>query len=105
MAGVRDFKKLTVSDEGMNRVQEYINLALRPILASSIGNGVLLTNIELASGANEVEHKLGREPQGYLVVQKDANESVWDSQSTNTRKRIILSLNTSGACTVSLWVF
>lgn len=89
------------STEELNRIQDYIVKTLTPLLNSAIGNGVLLRDLQLAIGTNEVAHKLGRVPQGWIVVDKNLNEDICSTAKT----RNLLTLETSGAVTVSLWIF
>ena len=61
----------------------------------------LVTASLLASGAVNVNHGLGRVPQGWIVVGIDAQATVWSSGSTNKT----LTLLTSADAGVTLWVF
>lgn len=101
---LRELRKIGASDE-INKVQEYVGLALRPLLANPLLDGLLLEDVELANGVTEVPHKLGRELRGWLIVRQDANASIWDSQTAHTRRNVSLMLNASAAVTVSIWVF
>lgn len=102
--GVRDYKKLGGSDES-NRVQDNVETALRPILASPIVNGVLLTGVTLANGVTTVEHKLGRTLRGWIIVGQNANASIWDSQAGNNLAARTLILNSNAIVTVNIWCF
>jgi hypothetical protein len=93
-------------DDNINKVQDNVQLALNPIINSPIINGILLSNITLTSGQdNIIEHKLGRELRGYLVVKKSANSNIWDLQDINKLSRLTLNLQCSTNCVISLWVF
>lgn len=78
---------------------------LNPLLANLLVQGHVLDGVALASGATTVNHGLGRDLVGYLVILKNANVTIWDSQSTNQRPNLTLILNSSGTVTVSLYVF
>jgi hypothetical protein len=97
---IRSFRKLGASDE-LNKVQDNIEYVLGPVLSSAIIDGVLLNDVKLVSGLNVVDHKLGREPRGWIVVSPQANEQIWSSGQT----RSTLLLNASGPITSSFWVF
>lgn len=97
---IRSFKKVGASDE-LNKIQDNISYALDPIIGSPIINGVLLKNVVLKAGLNIVDHKLGRVPQGWIVVSPQANESMWSSGQTGSS----LLINASGPITSSFWVF
>ena len=101
---IRSFKKMG-SDDDINRIQDNIDAVLRPLQASAIGQGNLLTGVALINGSTEVEHKLGRELIGWIIVQQNANAPVWDRQSTNVKKSRTLVLNSTASMSVTLWVF
>jgi len=101
---VRSFKKMG-SEDDINRIQDNIDAVLRPLQASPIGQGNLLTGVVLINGATEVEHKLGRDLLGWIIVGKNQNLQVWDSQSTNVKKSKTLVLNCTAALVCSIWVF
>ena len=66
-------------------------------------NGVLLTGVELGSTATQVPHSLGREPQGWIIVNKNADANVW--QSSKDLSKAFVTLQASADVTVDLWVF
>lgn len=104
MGSPKTFKQIAGSEE-LNRVQDNIDTAFNPFLNSEIVDGILLTNIPLVTGVNEINHKLGRILQGWIPVGQSANANIWDSQATNIRKARTLILNSSANLTISLWVF
>lgn len=79
--------------------------ALNPVLANQLMGGNLLQSITVASGANTINHSLGRKLQGYVVVMNNAAVTFYDSQATNQYPDLTLVLNASGAATISLYVF
>jgi predicted Zn-dependent protease with MMP-like domain len=102
---IKSLKTIELPDEvakfQYNVVEAFTNIASVEIL-----NGVLLKQVELVTGQdNNVNHKLGREPQGYIIVRKRANSNIWDSQDTNKFKDLTLVLNCSANVTVDLWIF
>lgn len=100
------FKKLSSDDALINRLQENVQQALLPVSSSEIIDGILLKNVELVSATdNAVQHKLGRVPLGWAVVGKRSQADVWDGQSTNSNKSLILVLRCSANVVVDLWVF
>lgn len=117
MSKVKSLKKLSLdldlADKKLQRqlmktskMQENIQAALTPLINSVIIDGTLLKNISLISGqVNVIDHKLAREIIGYIVIRKDSNSNVWDSQKTNNLKNINLKLHTDNNCEVDLWVF
>jgi hypothetical protein len=79
--------------------------SLNPLLGNPLVNGNLLNGIKVTTGANVLNHGLGRSLQGYMVVMNNANVTFYDSQSTNPRPSLTLILNASGDATISLYVF
>lgn len=78
---------------------------LNPIIANPIVNGQILSNVAVVNGTNIINHKLGRNLQGYLVILKDANVDIYDSQQTNQMPDLTLRLVSSGTANISLYVF
>lgn len=78
---------------------------INPVLANPLVQGQLLSNISVSSGANVINHKLGRKLQGYIVVLNSAAVTYYDSQSTNQTPDLTLILNASGSAVISLYVF
>ncbi len=79
---------------------------LNPLLASPLSNGVYLRAVALLTGDNAVMHRLGRKPQGWLVIrQYNAYAGLFDKQADNQMPQSTLVLNASGPTTVDLYVF
>ncbi len=79
--------------------------SLNPILANPLVGGNLLKGVMLATGDNTINHGLSEKLQGYIVVMASAGVTIYDKQTTNPRPQLTLVLNSSGAATVSLYVF
>lgn len=93
--------RYTSGEDILNKVQDNVDTALRPIIGSAIISGVLLNNVSLINGATVVNHKLGKKLQGYIVVKKSANANIWDGAANTST----ITLHSDAACTVSLWCF
>lgn len=78
---------------------------LNPIISNPLFSGNLLQGVDLATGANTINHGLGDKLQGYIVVLNSANVTFYDSQKSNPRPQLTLILNASGPTTVSIYVF
>lgn len=78
---------------------------LNPIIANPLMSGQIISGIKLNTGANVINHGLARKLVGYLVILNSAAQTFYDSQATNQRPDLTLILNSSGAATVSLYVF
>jgi hypothetical protein len=77
---------------------------LNPLLGNPLSNGQLLDNVNLVNGTNIINHTLGRKLQGWIKV-LGGSAIIYDNQSTNPTPQLTLSLTSSAAVTVSLWVF
>jgi len=75
---------------------------LNPVLSLPPNNGILLKNIQITTGVNVINHKLGQTPQGWIVTDQDASCTFYRSAPFND---LTLSLTASANTTISLWVF
>ena len=103
---MREFKKINTLDPELVKVQGNIQEYLRGITTNPLLDGVRVTGISLsASGTTPVEHTLGREPLGWILIRKRGTADVWDSQDTNALPSRTLALNCSVNVEVDLWIF
>lgn len=109
MPRLKKFQKIDHPDYAVNRIQDNIEQAFEPVTRSEILQGVLTSSVQLKTGQdNLVEHKLGREVRGYLVIAKSASATVCDKlldATDNTNKKLFLNLQSSADVTVRLWIF
>ncbi len=56
---------------------------------------------EITTSGLEIVHNLGRQPQGWIILGKDANVDIWETSKSST----ILSLDADGTTNFSIWVF
>lgn len=89
----------------LNQVQDHLQRSLSPLLGNSALYGELINSVKLVSGANRVDHKLGRKLQGWTIVRQRAQAQVWDSQDSNLTPELNLTLSASAPVTVDLYVF
>jgi hypothetical protein len=98
---MRSLKKLASDSAEFNRFQEYVQATLGPLLQSPLLDGVLISGVALTTAPLEIDHKLGRQPQGWILVSPDAEETVWQ---VSVDKRTLV-LQASGSLTSNLWIF
>ena len=112
----KTYKKLYINPQDplagvLNSVQDQIEQSVTPIAESEIVDGNLIKEIDLTTGAdNLIEHKLGREPLGWIVVRKfaavDIYESLTDSSgSSYDRKKFINFQVGTNMTDVNFWIF
>ncbi len=78
---------------------------LNPVLKNPLVDGVLLKNITLVVGSNQINHKLGRNLQGWLIVRLRGAAVVYDTQDSNQMPSKTLLLTSDTGVNVDLWVF
>ncbi len=98
------FAKVQVDDETLNRVQDRIKVVTDALVANQLLEGRLVTVTLTAGAFTQVTHGLGRQPQGYIVVRRNANAVIWD-QPNSTDANAFLYLQPSATVTATLWVF
>jgi hypothetical protein len=78
---------------------------LNPVIDSPISQGLLLKSVSLSSGANTINHTLGRKLQGWIVVRIRSGASIYDTQDSNSMPELTLTLVSSANAVVDLFVF
>ena len=92
-------------DQVMRLMQNRWASIIDPVLAVPLNAGLLLKQVTLASGDNVVNHLLGRELQGWMLVRQRSAADIYDLQDDNKRPALTLLLNSSAPVVVDLWVF
>jgi hypothetical protein len=103
---LKSFKKTSFIDKETSKLQNNVEIVLKPILTCPIIDGVLVKSVTLqTSTANEVLHKLGRKPLGFIIVRKSADSRIWDSQDSNLSQDRTFLVHCSNTVTVDIWFF
>ncbi len=97
--------RVQTQDRTINQLQNNIINSVNPILGNAITNGTILSGIKLTSGSNTINHTLGRNLQGWIVIRQRASATIYDLQDTNPRPSLTLILHSSGSVVVDLYVF
>lgn len=100
-----DLPGFRVEDRETQRFLDQLLAGLNQLNELRILQGQLVEGIDLVSGDNDVEHKLGRALVGWIITRKSAAVDIYDKQDDNNAPGQNLILNASGAVTVDLWVF
>ena len=110
---VGQFKKVfaqleSPSSREFNTGQDHLEQVLTPLTNSRIVDGVYIKEIDV-SVDNLVEHKLGREPLGWIVVRKFADANIWESLTAGgvsyDRKKFINFQTDATTLDVYFWIF
>jgi hypothetical protein len=75
---------------------------LDPLLANPLNNISILEDVSLVTGANTINHLLGRMMQGWLILDINGAATIYRSEPMND---ITLTLTSSANVTVNLGVF
>lgn len=78
---------------------------LNPIIDNAANNSLLLKNIKLSVGVNNINHKLGRQLQGWIPVRVRAASVVYDQQDSNSTPDKTLVLVASAPVTIDIEVY
>lgn len=101
--GIGPFIKIRSKDQpDLINVQDTIFQWATQFKTQDLFPGRLLSDVSLSVTQVNVEHGLNREPMGWIIVDKDADESIFRSAEAT---QYFLPLTASGAVTVKLWVF
>jgi hypothetical protein len=107
MAGIKAFvKQIDPQNSNITQTQSNVNTALKQIANSAIIDGVLIKNIDVGTADTIVNHKLGREPLGWIVVRKNEAGEIYESSTVNKNRDKFLILRGSTATTdTNFWIF
>lgn len=75
---------------------------LDPLLKNPISGSSILSSIQLNSGTTVINHKLGRQMQGWFIIDITGPATIYRAAPFNNKT---LTLNSSASVTVSLGVF
>lgn len=78
---------------------------IEPLLSNPIVNGAVLRQVSLVSGANVINHKLGRKLQGWLLARKRGAAEIYDTQDSNNMPNLTLTLTSDAVVSVDLYVW
>lgn len=89
----------------LSQMQTQWSSLINPVLANPLTQSQILTGVKLISGTTQVNHKLGRALQGWMICGINGVSSVYDTQASNQMPDLTLTLVSSAAVTVNLVVF
>ena len=99
---IKPFRKINTNDLGLMQLQTNVYESLSPLSRLPLLNGTLLEAVSLSTSDTQVEHKLGRKPLGWLLVDIDADATVFRTAAFNEQ---FITLQSSAAVTCNIWVF
>ena len=109
MAGIKSFvKQIDPENRDVTQTQSNVNSAVQQIANSPIIDGVVIKDVEFVGTADTVvNHKLGREPIGYIIIGGTGEGGVYESATANSNrdKYLILNKDVSGTSKKNFWFF
>ena len=84
------------------RMQNQWATQINPVIANPMNQARIIQNIALADGVTVINHQLGRNQQGWLLIDIQGDATVYRSAPFNSQT---LTLTSSAAVTVSIGVF
>jgi hypothetical protein len=100
-----NFTQLWSDNQEVTRVQSHIQKTFAPLLELPFADGVLRADLSIGTSDTEIEHKLGRAYEGWLMVGLKSNSIVYESATSNTNKNSVIILKASTSATVSIFFF
>lgn len=93
-------------DRVFNQMQQQWASQLNTLLKNPSLQSSILQSIQLSSGDNTINHKLGKKLTGWRIIrQRGVASNFYDKQDDNPRPELTLILNSSAAVSVDLEVF
>jgi hypothetical protein len=100
-----NFTQLWSKDQEVTRVQSHIQKTFAPLLELPFADGVLRADLSIGTADTEIEHKLGRAYEGWLIVGLQTNAVIYESATSNTNKNSVIILQASSAATATIFFF
>ena len=97
--------KFQTDDQSLSLLQSAWASQLDPVLANPVAEGRLIVSVALVTGANVINHKLGRKLKGWMLVRQRAAGTAYDTQDSNSMPQLTLQLTSSANMTVDIYVF
>jgi len=91
------FKKNTAVEEMVRNLDEIFRE-----IQSDFLYGVTIKDVVLGASETSIAHKLGSKTQGWIIIDKNANENIWSSSAKDGK---FLYLTASGDVTVTIYVW
>ena len=107
MAGIKAFvKQIDPENQSITQTQSNVNSAVKQIANSPIIDGVVIKEVDVGTVDTVVNHKLGREPLGWIIIRKNEAGEVYESTTVNNNRDKFLLLRWSTATTdTNFWIF
>ena len=102
---MKQYKRVIQDDITLNRIQDSVEDFAVSIIFPSINGISIVRNVILTTADKNVNHLLNRSYLGYLVINRNANATVFTSLTTNNNQNLFIILKASATVTVDLMFF
>lgn len=103
MAKLPRMQRLSFTEAVLTRLQQAVAKVLDRVSDVPFMDGKLLSGISILVGVNEINHGLGRIPQGWFVTRMGA--AGYTELNEESRNSISIILSASATTTVDIWMF
>jgi hypothetical protein len=100
-----NFTQIWSPNEEVTRLQTHIKTTINPLLELPISDGVLLKDLSIATSDTLIDHRLGRQYEGFIVTRLKTNSVVFESPTTNSEQDRIIILKASATATADIYFF
>jgi hypothetical protein len=97
--------KFQSDDQAFSLLQTNWKIQLDPVIALPLSSSIILEDLNLFTGKNVIDHKLGRNLQGWIVTHQSGFSQFYDNQAANPLPDKNLWLYASSGVNVNLMVF
>lgn len=98
---LKAFKKIAQDAYNTDKLQSNSEQNFNQIGKVPFMTGNRLTSVAIVTTTTKVEHKLGRNPLGYIITKQDANSVIWQVSQDD----LFITFDCSSNVTIDLWVF
>lgn len=93
------------NDRDFQLMQTAWSKQLNPLLKNPANNSIILKNVQLTSGLNSIDTKLGQKLTGWVIIRQRGAASIYDDQDNNPNPQLTLWLQSSASVSVDIEVF
>ncbi len=92
-------------DQSLTLLQTNWSSQINPVIDNAPNKSLVLKNIKLVTGSNNINTTLGRTLQGWKIVRQRSAGTVYDNQDNNPKPNLTLLLISNADIVIDLEVF
>ena len=101
MALLNQYKDLNSEDKDTQTIQINLKQYFQQFTDLTFLKGRAVNDIEVTTSTVVVDHKLGRQPIGWFIVDKSASGDVWRTAWNDKT----ITLDSSATTTINIWIY